>query len=898
MRKAGFGCFTKWRIKCRDSGFYPECLRLREWTFSVEELTKQRDQFLTAIRSLTTYRSPRFYREERRLRARLPILAARTEIMAKLADNQALVVTAATGSGKSTQLAQYILDENPNAYIVVTQPRKIATTSLADRVTEEWIGTPGAKAGGVIGYHVGGHPRFTSRTQIVFMTDRMLLMEMLRPGQGDLPRYTHVVVDECHERSIYTDLLLSRLKDTLTRRPEFRVLVTSATMDTTLFTNFFGGCPLISVPGRTFPVRDEWDSKSLADFDERDIRAVVEAVVRKALAVHGEQPAGGDILAFLPGQAEVERAVAQCGHVPGLSVLGLYGKMKPEEQARIFDPAPPGMRKLVFATNAAETSITINGIVYVIDSGIERRAIFDTRRSLDVLTTCLITKSSAKQRAGRAGRTQPGICWHLYTRADFEGMDANVPSEIMRSSPMGAILLLKSLGVTDLSTFNYLERVEWSIDEMGDVGMTQVMSACGAWCDVSMRPSMAVLRHAEHALQRLGALRPVVELGSAHTEITSDGILFTKLPIDASSGRLLLNGIRAGLQNEAIRLAALISVAGMFFWRGGTDEEKQESDQAKARIADSTSDLLTILHAYTDWLALSRDRKGAHEYCQRNYINVKAIKTASSLVREITDVLRDQRFPSSVASSAPVSPAPSLPLAGSPAHQMPSSPSGQHLTAAVPVPPAPHACSDDDDDNEDALSNGDSVYPPEMSMRLRRLIAEAYFMNASVLNGFPQAGFTTGMLQPGGCEKTAFLHPGSCVAQADPFPTCVVCCELAETSRLFMRVVTVVDPSWLGVPIPPISMQTATIRAGTLSLLPLVKAVRTLERRGVFIDLCCGKGSIRMAGRAPEFDAVHREIAESIGQRQQNAAADRLEVALPGLPHNGILGPGAVFEEV
>ncbi|KAI8520764.1 hypothetical protein Bbelb_005180 [Branchiostoma belcheri] len=413
----------------------------------------------------------RYLRECSRLRAALPMYAYRTELLQKVKYNSVIVVVAETGSGKSTQILQYLADNisEPGKLIACTQPRKIAAISLADRVATEY----GCQVGDEIGYAVGSKRRVSDRTKAVFMTDQVLLNSCVK--EGELDKYSCVVIDEAHERSIHTDLLLGILKKSLQTRPGLRLIIASATIDPTLFSNYFGGCPVMSVPGRTFPVDIIYKTPQ---FDDSNVDFVTETV-NKVVEIHSNE-GEGDILAFLTSPLDIERACERTtfllgSRVNSVLVLPLHGKLQPEDQRKVFEPAPAGARKVVFATNIAETSVTIPGIIYVVDSGMIKERYFDAKRNLSVLDVKMVAQSSAIQRAGRAGRMQPGTCYRLYTEDEFKDMRVSTLPEILRMHLGMAVLKLMELGVTDVTDFDFVERpsddaLQDAIDQLDILG--------------------------------------------------------------------------------------------------------------------------------------------------------------------------------------------------------------------------------------------------------------------------------------------------------------------------------------------------------------------------------------------------------------------------------------------
>ena len=326
--------------------------------------------------------------------------------------NQILIVVGDTGSGKTTQLTQFLAEDGyaDGKMIGCTQPRRVAAISVAKRVAEE-VGCP---IGDAIGFTIRFEDVTSDRTMIKYMTDGMLQREILIDPL--LNRYSVLMLDEAHERTIATDVLFGLLKTTVKRRPDLRVIVTSATLDADKFSEYFNKCPIFTIPGRTFPVEILYSREPESDYGTAALDVVMQ--------VHLTEPSG-NILLFLTGSEEIdnacdilyERTKNLDPNVPDLIILPVYSALPSEIQSKIFEPAPPGSRKVVIATNIAETSITIDGIYYVVDPGFVKQNAYDPKLGIDQLIVAPISQAQAKQRAGRAGRTGPGKCYRLYTEA-------------------------------------------------------------------------------------------------------------------------------------------------------------------------------------------------------------------------------------------------------------------------------------------------------------------------------------------------------------------------------------------------------------------------------------------------------------------------------------------------
>lgn len=386
-------------------------------------------------------------------RQSLPIYKLRDELIKAVTDNQILIVIGETGSGKTTQITQYLAESGFTARgkIGCTQPRRVAAMSVAKRVAEEF----GCRLGQEVGYTIRFEDCTCPETVIKYMTDGMLLRECLI--DPDLQNYSCIMLDEAHERTIHTDVLFGLLKQAVQKRNELKLIVTSATLDAVKFSQYFYEAPIFTIPGRTFPVEILYTREAETDYLDASLITVMQ--------IHLNEPPG-DILLFLTGQEEIdtaceilyERMKSMGPDVPELIILPVYSALPSEMQTRIFEPAPPGSRKVVIATNIAETSLTIDGIYYVVDPGFVKQKVYNSKTGMDSLVVTPISQAQAKQRAGRAGRTGPGKCYRLYTeRAYRDEMLATPVPEIQRTNLASTVLQLKAMGINDLLNFDFMD---------------------------------------------------------------------------------------------------------------------------------------------------------------------------------------------------------------------------------------------------------------------------------------------------------------------------------------------------------------------------------------------------------------------------------------------------------
>ncbi|VVB13946.1 unnamed protein product [Arabis nemorensis] len=534
-------------------------------------------------------------RECRRLEDGLPIYAYRRNILKRIHGEQIMVLIGETGSGKSTQLVQFLADSGVAASesIVCTQPRKIAAMTLADRVREESRSCCEENS-------VRCTPAFSSTEQIsskvVYMTDNCLLQHYIK--DRSLSGISCVIIDEAHERSLNTDLLLALLKDLLCRRVDLRLVIMSATADAYQLSDYFFGCGILCVSGRNFPVEIVY---SPSDADGAcvvgGIAPYVDNVVKKAVEVHKTENEG-IILAFLTSQAEVEWACERF-IAPSAVALPLHGKLSFEEQFRVFQNYP-ARRKVIFATNIAETSLTIPGVKYVIDSGMMKESKYEPKTGMSILKVCQISQSSAQQRAGRAGRTEPGRCYRLYSKHDFDSMNLNQEPEIRRVHLGVALLRILALGVDSIADFDFVD------------------------APVPVAIAMAV--------QNLVQLGAVVEKNGV-LKLTEEGHCLVKLGLEPKLGKLILGCFRHRMGKEGIVLAAVMANASSIFCRVGNLDDKMKADRLKVQFCNHNGDLFTLLSVYKEWASLPLERR--NKWCWENSLNAKSMRRCEDTVKEL-----------------------------------------------------------------------------------------------------------------------------------------------------------------------------------------------------------------------------------------------------------------------
>ncbi|CBZ52892.1 hypothetical protein NCLIV_026800 [Neospora caninum Liverpool] len=743
---------------------------------------RQQNQYAAILKSAETEATSEFARTQTLAEQRksLPVYAVRDEFLDIVREHQIVVVVGETGSGKTTQLTQYLYEagyaspasssrEAPNPLqrlvrsspesvlkrqklaegdppaslhggiaslatpsvnlIGCTQPRRVAAVSVAKRVADE-VGT---ELGEEVGYAIRFEDCTSERTRIKYMTDGVLLRESL--SDADLDKYSAVIMDEAHERSLNTDVLFGILKGVVARRRDFKLIVTSATMDSDRFSSFFGGAVIFHIPGRTFPVDVEF-ARSLPD-------DYVDAAVQKCLAVHCSTPwkkktkkaearetaaskkegkgsggsssksdgdtasariksedaepeegeeNGGDILIFMTGQDDIEvtclllaERLGQLGDkAPPLTILPIYSQLPADLQARIFQPSP--FRKVIVATNIAETSLTVDGIKYVIDPGFCKMKVYNPKVGMDALQLTPISQANANQRKGRAGRTGPGVCYRLYTERVFikELLTSTVP-EIQRTNLANVVLLLKSIGIRDILSFDLMDP-----------------------------PPEETIVNALYQLWVLGALDNLGEL----TALGKKMVLF---PLDPPLSKMVLVAETQRATREVVTVVSMLSIPSIFY---SPKERQDEAEATKEKFFVPESDHLTLLNVYQQW----KRTQYSSSWCTRHFVQPRAMKKAREVRAQLLDIMEQQGIPDV-------------------------------------------SCGTDWD-------------------VIRKSICAGYFHNAAKLRGI---GEYVNLRSSIPCH----LHPTSSLYGAGHTPDYVVYHEVILTTKEYMRNVTSVEASWL-----------------------------------------------------------------------------------------------------
>lgn len=712
-------------------------------------------------------------------RKRLPIWTGKEALVARIAAQRATLVMGETGSGKTTQLPQFLLDGLPELrsahrspadarkrgrdpappMIVVTEPRRVAAVTVAQRVAreraetrrripardrnqhqlqyvekeattsrrnavaggdgdkdhrkkeekdeeeeEEEDGVEEEVVGGEVGYAVRFDERRSSRTRLVYMTDGMLLREAMLDPQ--LRRYGVIVLDEAHERSIDTDVLFGLVRQLLARRPtDLRVVIMSATLDVDRFAAYFAA-DVLYVSGRQHEVRTYYVDRPVADYFDAALAAILQ--VHESASVEeraGAQPGG--VLVFLTGQEEIEsmerllearfaRALPSGSAAPRLHVLPLYSALPRERQLEVFADAPPGTRKVVLATNVAESSVTIRGIRYVIDSGRVKEKAYSGGQGLETLRVVPVSRASARQRAGRAGRDAPGVCYRLYSEDEFYAFDEDATPEILRSNLANVVLQLKSIGVIDVEGFDFMDA-----------------------------PPRDAVRGAVRQLELLQAVEP--STGALTRPV---GSAMAALPLTPMLSRTVLAAAAGGCLDDALTVVAMLCVDGVFF---SPRALRDAAATAHTRFARPHGDPLTLLEVFRQYVRAAARRR---RWCHDNFVNGRAMEHAAEIRAQLVGYAVDLGMSARSADDAY---------------------GGAGSGAAEPTP-------------------------------LQRALVAGFFMHAATRQ--PDGTFKTLL-----GNKIVYIHPSSVLFQRKP--DCVLFHELVLTKRRYMRGVLQIEAAWL-----------------------------------------------------------------------------------------------------
>ena len=530
-------------------------------------------------------------------RKSLPIYQYRDDLLNAIETYQCIIVIGETGSGKTTQMPQYILEKGINNDLMVacTQPRRVAAMSVAARVSEE----RGKRLGTEVGYSIRFEDKTSPQTKLKFMTDGLLLRELLTDPL--LSNYSTIILDEAHERTISTDILMGILKDTMLARPDLKIIISSATLEADKFAKYFRDAPIFYIKGRTYPVEVLHTSNPEADY--------LAAAVTTVFQIHTSQPLPGDILVFLTGQEDIELAEQNItettrklgNRIKELIVTPIYAALPTELQSRIFEPTPPNARKVIIATNIAETSITVPGVRYVIDSGLAKENRYNPTSGIESLQVVPISRASAEQRAGRAGRVGPGTCLRLYTKYSYYNeLEASQTPDILRSNLTQTVLLMMSLNIPNIIDFDWLDS-----------------------------PSPNSLIKSIETLYQIGAV-------NSEGLISRLGRQIVEFPTQVELAAALIASAKQSCVTEVLTIVAMLGESANIFFR--PKDQKVHADSARARFTSKEGgDHFTLLNVYNAWV----DAEYSPMWCRDNFVQYRSLQRAR-LVREQLEQLCDR----------------------------------------------------------------------------------------------------------------------------------------------------------------------------------------------------------------------------------------------------------------
>jgi ATP-dependent helicase HrpA len=679
----------------------------------------------------------------------LPITARKDEIVAAVRANQVVVIAGETGSGKTTQLPKMCLEAGLGirAKIGCTQPRRVAALSISRRIAEELSVTWGREVGCKIRFD----DRSSADTYIKLMTDGILLAE----AQGDpqLSDYDAIIIDEAHERSLNIDFLLGHLKGLLARRTDLKLIITSATIDTQMFSRHFNNAPIIEVSGRMYPVEVIYQSQDSESEEQGDLNYVDAAVQAAERTVY--ESSFGDVLIFMPGERDIRETSDLLEGRLGrdAEIIPLFGRLSSGDQQRVFSPS--SQRKIVIATNIAETSLTIPGIRYVIDAGLARISRYNPRTRTKRLPIEPVSQSNANQRKGRAGRVQDGICIRLYSEEDFNARPAFTQPEIQRANLAEVILRMKAFRLGDIETFPFVQP-----------------------------PTPAAIASGYALLQELGAL-------DAQRNLTPLGDDLARLPIDPTLGRMLLQSQQEHTSRELLIIAAGLSIQDP---RERPLDQKEAAAAAHKRFADPQSDFLALLNIWNavhdEWEKL-RGQSARRKFCRQNFLSYLRMREWQDLHAQLCDNLAD------------------LPL---PAQRRESRGEGQDtfinqnakLSAkgSVRLSPHPQSLSPSDGAREARRHPAyDAIHRSILSGLIghvarreeRNLYKAAGNRDVTMFPG--SALYERGEKPIRGRDTKAQKYPPP--KPKSNQPPWIVAGEIVETSQLFARAVAGIDPQWI-----------------------------------------------------------------------------------------------------
>ncbi|XP_048374945.1 ATP-dependent RNA helicase DHX33 [Sphaerodactylus townsendi] len=539
-------------------------------------------------------------------RRSLPIFQARGALLGQLRSLDCAVLIGETGSGKTTQIPQYLYEGGigRQGIIAITQPRRVAAISLATRVSDE----KKTELGKLVGYTVRFEDLTSEETKIKFLTDGMLLREAI--GDPLLHKYSVVILDEAHERTIHTDVLFGVVKTAQKKRKDLgksslKIIVMSATMDVDQFSQYFNGAPVLYLEGRQHPIQIFYAKQPQSDY--------LQAALVTIFQIHQEAPSSQDILVFLTGQEEIEAMTKTCRdiakHLPDgcapMVVMPLYASLPYSQQLRVFQTAPKGYRKVILSTNIAETSITIAGIKYVVDTGMFKAKKYTPESGLEVLAVQRVSKAQAWQRAGRAGREDSGLCYRLYTEHEFEKFDKMTVPEIQRCNLASVMLHLLALRIPNVLTFDFMSK-----------------------------PSPEAIQAAIEQLALLGA----VERKDDQLVLTTLGRKMAAFPLEPKFSKTILMSPRFHCSEEILTIISILSVDSVLY---NPPSRRDDVQAIRKKFISSEGDHITLLNIYRAFKNISGNR----EWCKENFVNSRNMMLVSDIRAQLRDICMKLSIP-------------------------------------------------------------------------------------------------------------------------------------------------------------------------------------------------------------------------------------------------------------
>ncbi|KAK7870441.1 hypothetical protein R5R35_000729 [Gryllus longicercus] len=536
----------------------------------------------------------------------LPVYNVRHRLIAEIQKTPTVIIIGETGSGKTTQIPQFMHEVNmeKSGIIGITQPRRVAAITLSSRVAEEMD----CKQGELVGYTVRFEDVTSSHTKLKYLTDGMLLREAMLDNL--LMAYSIIVLDEAHERTVHTDVLFGIVKQAqavrrMKKLAPLKIIVMSATMDVDHFSNYFNHAPVVYLGGRQYPVKVLHAKHNQEDYVFSSLVTIFQ--------IHKEAPPNHDILVFLTGQEEIEAmansirqiALELDGKAPQLKVYPLYSSLPSQQQLDVFRPTPVGMRKVILSTNVAETSVTISGIKYVIDSGMVKARSHHPGTGLDMLKVQKISQAQAWQRTGRAGRESSGFCYRVYTKQEFDSLLKNSIPEIQRCNLTSVVLQLLALGINTLE-FDFIDK-----------------------------PPREAIVCALEQLKYLGAIETVDNPG-----LTKLGMKMAQFPLDPRFSKILLSANEYNCVEEILSIVSLLSGESIFFI---PPNKKDKALAARQKFVSPAGDHITLLNIYRQYSSLTVKK----QWCQENFLNWRNLHYASEVRTQLQELCRRCNIPMS-----------------------------------------------------------------------------------------------------------------------------------------------------------------------------------------------------------------------------------------------------------